>query len=420
MTNVLRGLAGATVDGSRLALPAGAGDTLAAVSDGALYKQLASAYLGSAPLRVLPEDYRYHSESADSVAVGSITIFHSNNNCCGYAAQELVRNQDGSGSWFDGQARHAGTWDQDGVFKLTTPRIRAEQRLRNNRYEVLEVALEQVRVRRQWGNARLGFATITEIGHEYQNGAVVPDSFYSGSFGFTYNNWTLLSAPGNISGAVVAGLPQLSATVTLSSQVVMQFNADGSASTLADRGRSAVAHTWKFRDGKLVLDNGTGMTAELVKSSGSNSGEHWLARIHDNGVVRPYSLGVFRNVKAGLAFTDSSALGRWESASSIIGFGPHDVVDVLANYISADVTVPYTPVPTAWWVSNGVLVMTSQDPREYRGYPDCQEGFICPMFKERAWTLLAQEENAIIVMEKRTTVTNDHYPAQYRVIRYIK
>ncbi len=133
MAAVIRSVTGSATAAPRRALPAGAADVLALVTNTPLY----TAYVKQiAPSSLFTEISAMYDDAANLTSAPAIAVtttqslnFYGNEACCALAATEIVLNPDGSGSISKDRQRVAGTWTRDAnalTLTLATPVVRSE------------------------------------------------------------------------------------------------------------------------------------------------------------------------------------------------------------------------------------------------------------------------------------------------------
>ncbi|MES2316143.1 MAG: Ig-like domain-containing protein [Pseudomonadota bacterium] len=428
MAALIRSVTGSAGAAPRHALPAGASDTLALVSNNALYsqfvKQILPAFTLFNEIAAVRGDANLASAPAIGLGATRSLNFYSNESCCTVAALEVLLNADGSGSISKDQQRFAGTWKRDAAaltLTLTTPSTRVEfvdsGSVPPSPVEVRVITREFV-IRQVTGGMDHGFATIAQTGTVHYPGGQVADAPFVSNTMYGFSDWARLTAPADVSGATLGGIPDfINPQAVGARQLILAMAADGSASSAQ---LPAVAVTWKLQGGKLVVDFGSGRVQTLARLAvAANGEERWLARASAGPDYAMHEFTLVR-VQAGLAFSEASALQRWRSRPALSEISLGFYLNLMASHLgmeeTEDLDGTITPLrDNSWSIEDGALVITSYRLPDGTASGSCPAGAACTIRTQRSWTMLRNDAAGVFVFEKARFSDTD---VRYRINRY--
>ncbi len=435
MAALVRSLTGEVGEAAIHTLPPGAADTLALVTNRALYttfvRLIHPAILYQEEQR-LSSDLRLASLPSLDIHGSKSLVLHNSSVCCSGPAYELVINANGSGSFSREQRRWAGTWRKGATMTLalTVPEVRTDYVANADMQNVEgEFTTREITLRQHTGTAKYGFVTVTYSGTATYPYGQLPDGPFERSEVWAFDDWDNARAPADLSGAVLAGLPTLAVDPTyVAGQMVVTLGADGRASSPQYPGKMS---TWSIRKGKLDIAL-TGIIAEpdAAPVNGSlsmgllhvrpNGEEHWLVRstlpagelLHEVVIVRP---------QPGLAFTDANAVMSLTSGASSNVIGWRTLYTIAPDHtgsqdgIDHDGVFTWPIARTSWAIEGGTLVMrTYRVGRGFEQFATCPSGQVCSLASERIWTLLQSDAASVTVLD---SYRNSFLPPRYRVLR---
>ena len=421
MAALIRSVTGSAGATPGHALPAGAADTLALVSNTAFYtqfvKQILPAFTLFNEIGALRADANLAAPPAIAVASTQSLNFFSNESCCTVPALEVVLNADGSGSISKDQQRFVGTWSRDGAaltFTLATPAVRVEV-LDTGAVQIITKAFI---IRQLSGSADHGFATIAQTGTVHYPAGQLADAPFASNTMYGFSAWARLTAPADVAGSTLGGIPDFINPQTVGArQLILALAADGSASSSQLPG---VATSWTLQNGKLLVDFGAGRVETLVRLAvAANGEERWLARASAGADYAVHEFTVAR-VQPGLAFTEAGAVNRWRSRPALSEIGLDFYLNLLASHAGTEETRDFdgsvTPIrDNSWSVDNGALVITSYRLPDGTAVGTCPPGVACTIRTQRSWTLLRNDAAGVFVFEKARFSDTD---IRYRLNRY--
>ncbi|MES2014909.1 MAG: hypothetical protein V4484_00315, partial [Pseudomonadota bacterium] len=409
MASILRSLTGNALTSSAAwrTLPAGVGDTLALVSNFNGYAQ----YVKTLDQFGVENDMTAfeNDAEADIGTLPAVTttsskslVFFNNGGCCAIPAMELVLNPNHSGSFYLNKKRMAGTWHSDTglTLELTAPEVRYETIFPppNGNATQVETTIYAVSMRQLSGSASKGFALLTFHGAVHYPNGELPDGPYVSGKLYPFADWDSLSVPADLSGAVLAGVPDVAIPVTgYAPQVIMTLAPGGSATSPQLPGATI---GWQLQNGKLVLNFASPHTLTMARTRiNTNGEERWLVRAANGADYAMYETMIVRP-QADLAFSAANVVQRWFSSPMTSFVGTQGVVKVLANNTSGTESVwndgsVTSAIATTWLIDNGKLAMHNAS-------------------SDNVWTLLRVDGDTIVVLEKYTTTRN----SRQRVLRY--
>jgi hypothetical protein len=424
MAALLRSVTGTTGVAPGHALPAGAADALALVTNTALYtqfvKQILPAFTLGNEIAAVRADANLGSAPAIAVASAQSLNFFSNESCCTVPALEVTLNPDGSGSVSKDQQRFAGTWKRDSALTLTlaAPVVRTETVNSGSGPVDVQVITKEFIIRQVTGSADHGFATIAQAGTVHYPGAQFPDAPFASNTMYGFSEWTRLTAPADVSASTLGGIPDfINPQAVGARQMILALAADGSAASAQLPG---VATSWKLQGGKLVVDFGAGRVQTMARLAvAANGEERWLSRVTSGADYSVHEFTVVR-VQGGLSFNDASAVSRWRSRPALseisLGFYLHLIADHSGTEESEDFDGTITPLRSnSWIVDNGALVITSYRLPDGSAAGSCPAGVTCTIRNQRSWTLLRSDAAGVFVFETARFSDTD---IRYRINRY--
>jgi hypothetical protein len=428
MAAVIRSVIGSANVAPRRTLPAGAADVVALVTNTPLYTQYVKQIAPSALFSEISAMYddAANLTSAPAIAVGSTQSlnFYGAEACCAIAATEIVLNPDGSGSISKDKTRVAGTWTRDATsltLTLATPVVRSEftdaGTTPPSQIEVQTITRQFI-IRQVTGSAGHGFAMIAQAGTIRYPGGQRADGSFSSNTMSAFSEWSRLSAPADVSGSSIAGVPDLINTQAVGQrQLVMALAAGGAASSPQ---LPLVAANWKMEGNKLVIDMGAGKVQTMARVAvAANAEERWLSRVASGS---DYSVVEFAGVRVqpGLSFTQASAVNRWRARPPQSEIGVNLYLNLLSNLTATDEAEELNGTVTtirdnSWSVENGAVVVTSFRLPDGSAAGSCPAGVTCTVRTQRTWVLLRSDASGVFVFETSRLSESD---VRYRVIRY--
>ena len=425
MAALLRSVTGTASVAPGHPLPAGAADTLALVSNTALYtqfvKQILPAFSLGSEIAAVRSDANLGTPPAIAVTASQSLNFYSNESCCTVPALEVVLNPDASGAVSKDQQRLAGTWKRDSAaltLTLTTPVVRSEMVDSGNTPIEVQVITKEFIIRQVTGSGDHGFATIAQAGTVHYPGAQFPDAPFASNTMYGFSEWTRLAAPADVSGATLGGVPDfINPQAVGARQMVLALAAGGGATSAQLPG---VAANWTMQNGKLVLDFGGGRVQTLARLAvAANGEERWLSRATSGADYSVHEFTVAR-VQNGLAFSDANAVNRWRSRPALseisLGFYLNLVAAHTGTEESEDLDGTVTPLRTnSWAIDNGALVITSYRLPDGSAAGSCPAGVTCTIRNQRTWVMLRNDAAGVFVFETARFSDTD---IRYRLNRY--
>lgn len=421
---MLRSLTGKAGAKPLRTLPSNITDTLALVTNRqayTLFVKTTSEATFSDEMDALAADSTLGSVPLVSPTASKSLNFFINGGCCSLPAMEMVLNPDGSGSFMRDQNRIAGTWRKDSVLtmELAQPYSRFDLVMLPNFVEAeVQHITYSVTLRQYSGTAQHGFANITYTGVDHYPHGELPDAPYSTSQVLAFSDWESMTAPGDLSGATLAGVPDVAFSPAFSvPQLIVSLAAGGGVSSPQFPG---LTFGWNIQAGKLVLALNGAQTLTLGRVWASANGEeHWLVRTSPGADYALYEAMTVRPQK-GLAFTETNAVQRWLSSPLSNFIGTQSIVKVLADHTSGTEAVQMdgTVLPfgaTSWKIEDGKLAMRSYRTPTGSLVSVCPEGVTCFLASERIWTLLSSDASSIVVLEFYWV---DPADIRQRIVRY--
>lgn len=427
MAAVIRSITGNPGAAPRRALPSGAADVLALVSNAALYvpyvKLIPQESLFT-EMGAMYSDANLTSVPAIAVAATQTLSLYGNETCCVAAATEVVLNPNGTGSMLKDQQRIAVTWARDAnalVLTLVTPLVRTELTdagtVPPSQIEVQTRTTAFV-LRQATGSADHGFAVMTQTGTIHYPGGQRADANFASSSLLAFSEWARLAAATDVSGSTLGGIPDVINPQSVGvRQLILALAADGSATSAQLPG---VAASWALQSGKLVLNFGAGRVQTMARLAvAANGEERWLGRASAGADYALHEFTVVR-VQPGLSFTDASAANRWRSRPVLSEISVALFVNLLANHTGTDeaeelsgAVVPFRD--TSWSVEGGAVVITSYNLPGGGVAGTCPAGVACTIRTQRSWSLLRSDASGVFVFEMARFSDGD---IRYRINRY--
>ncbi|MES2014910.1 MAG: Ig-like domain-containing protein [Pseudomonadota bacterium] len=406
MAAVLRSLTGNALTSTAAwrTLPAGVGDTLSLVSNFAVYSQYVKTLYQSGVVEdmvALQNDANIGTVPAVTTTTSKSLVFFNNGGCCAIPAMELVFNPNASGSFYRDQKRTAGTWHKDSALTLdlAVPEVHNEFiTLPDTSVAEVEITTNSVSMRQLSGKAGQGFAMLTYNGSIHYINGELPDGPYSSGAVVPFADWDSLGVPADLSGAVLAGVPDVAIpAIGYAPQVIMTLASGGSATSPQLPGATI---GWQLQNGKLVLNFASPHTLTMARTRiNTNGEERWLVRAANGADYTMYETMIVRP-QPNLAFTAANVVQRWFSSPTTSFVGTRAFVNVFANNTSGTENVQVngtitSAIATTWLIDNGKLAMHNAS-------------------SDNVWTLLRDDGNTIVVLEKYNTTRN----SRQRVLRY--
>ena len=428
MAAVIRSVIGSASVAPRRALPAGATDVLALVTNTPLYTQYVKQIVPSSLFAEISAMYNDAANltSAPAIAVSSSKSlnFYGAEACCAIAATEVVLNPDGSGSISKDRQRVAGTWTRDAsalTLTLATPVVRSEfvdgGTTPPTLVEVQSITRQFI-IRQVSGSPDQGFAMIAQAGTLHYPGGQRADGSFSSNTMSAFSEWSRLAAPADVSGSTIAGIPDVINPQAIGvRQLVLSLAAGGAATSPQ---LPLVAATWKTEGNKLVVDLGAGKVQTMARVAiAANAEERWLSRVASGA---DYAVVEFAGVRVqpGLSFTEANAVNRWRARPPQSEIGVNLYLNLLANRTATDeaeeLNGTVTPVrDNSWAINNGAVVVTSYRLPDGSAAGSCPAGVTCTIRTQRTWTLLRSDATGVFVFEVSRLSDTD---VRYRVMRY--
>ena len=427
MAAVIRSVTGSVNVAPRRALPAGAADVLALVTNTPLYtqyvKQIAPASL-FAEISAMYDDASLTSAPAIAVGTTKSLNFYGAEACCAIAATEVVLNPDGSGSISKDRQRVAGTWTRDAnalTLTLATPVVRSEfvdgGTTPPSQVEVQTITRQFI-IRQVTGGPDHGFVMIAQAGTIRYPGGQRADGSFSSNTMSAFSEWSRLAAPSDVSGSTIGGIPDVINSQAVGVRQLVLALAAGGAATSPQL--PLVTSAWKTEGNKLVVDFGGGKVQTMARLAvAANAEERWLSRVASGS---DYSVVEFAGVRVqpGLSFTQASAVNRWRARPPQSEIGVNLYLNLLANLTATDeaeeMNGTVTPIrDNSWAVNNGAVVVTSYRLPDGSVAGSCPAGVTCTIRTQRTWTLLRSDATGVFVFEASRLTDTD---TRYRVMRY--
>lgn len=422
MEGVLR-LNGAPLpDEPAVALPAGVSDTLALALDTPAYTAFAAPLVqapGSPltlPMRNTLEDFRLQTVlnlATDRERILSLTPAPYNAGAAD--GSELIISPNGQARFRFQTQTYAGTWSKGSdsfVVTLTNPFLYYDPDWQGQ----LESTITSISFRQLTGGPDHGLVTMTMSGDGVQVG--YPRMPYKQTRVLFANAWDSLAplSVQDISGKTLAGLPDLFRIPGEASpldfwgmatnQMRVAFAADGSASLLDHPGTSA---TWSIQDGKLRIAFGDGSVQELARRSADGGREHWIVRCNTESQFRVYD-ALMAQVQPGVAWTSAAqAAQNWRSlAYEGLGISTQFMLKLSADLSGSEINIRpdgtlFGFYANSWLLDNGQLVTNTFRLPSGSASPVCPAGVTCKMLRGRRWTLLRDDGDSIVVLERYTS-----------------
>ena len=426
VATTLRRLTGKAGGAPTRPFPAGTTDTLALVLNAALYTEFVK-HLPTDDILVLG------NAMAEENALGSVPsltidktksmLLFNNTVCCANPVPELVLNPDGTGSFFDGNVRHAGTWLKNDAltFTLNTPAVRDDVLFNDLGQFDVQYITKQFKILQTTGAGSSGFVNMRRVDTLHYTHGEYPDSVAPDTTEpFVFAEWAPLSSPTDIAGTTLAGLvdPASIHEPSGSVQIVVAFAADGSATSPQLPG---LAISWKMQDGKLVIDYGSGRVHTLARFRTNAIGlERWLMRAGEGAEYTPQELTMVK-VQPALAFTEANAVQHWRNNPSSLYIGSHTNIVVTADFLAgedtqaADGTISSGKL-NSWLIEGGKLVIRSYRTASGATVGVCPTGEACTLRTQRTWTMIRNDGNVTTVLE--SYLASPTQPARQRVIQF--
>ncbi|MES2320020.1 MAG: Ig-like domain-containing protein [Pseudomonadota bacterium] len=423
MGAIVRSLTGKAGAAPLRTLPPVAGDTLALVTNRSAYVAFVKAI---AFVEMLPEMLAFENDTdtgvAPTVAIDSrkSLTFYTNIGCCATPALELVFVPGGTGSFLRGQQLSAGGWSKGAALTMTmaTPEVRQDTIKEGNFQAQVVYNTREVSMRQVSGTPERGFASLTFSGVIHYPNGERPDAPFSTGKILAFTDWNSLTIPADLSGTVLAGIPDLfSDSNSTLPQMVVTLSLGGNATSPQ---LPVTSIKWKIEDGRLVLTFPGAKTLTLARIwVHANGEERWLVRgtsaagygISEMMIVRP---------QTGLAFTEANAVQRWASNTSSDFISSTSYVNVQADHISVNELlatngVTSTGGQSSWTTEYGKLVMRAYSTSPGTSMPVCPARANYTLRSERTWTMLSSDANSIVVLENYMISPGN---VQRRVQRY--
>lgn len=405
---------------AQLPLPAGAPDTLALVTNQALYTQFARATLRTQAATVqqvsaglaLDPILTVQPLVRPTTAAKSLNFF-SSDGCCAMPATELVLHPNGTGEVSGEQGRMAGTW----IRETNLLRLTLAQPAVTLAYEDVQVNGQprQVQVRREirsyevrqlTGSADQGLAVLVRNGSvSYPDGELAPGPLSSSTV-FQFREWAAIAAlaAADVGGITYAGIVDtIIAGITGTAQTSQFFAADGTGRRFFDGDTS-----WKIEDGKLVTStrNGDGVLVQtLARLRVAPDGEErWLVRVALPGGGYQVYEALMVKQQSGLAMTPALAVNRWRSRAGSEAIAQELHINVRGDGIAEEQLYGLdgslsTIRSTTWTASGASLTMDVWNRPDGTVGGTCPYLFGCTLVRSRGWTLLRTTGDTMFVME---------------------
>lgn len=422
---VLRLISAPLVEHAALALPAGVSDTLALVLNTAAYTafanpivELQAPLLNAAMQSIIQE---FGPQTALNVATDReriVTLVAANTNSSAFAGTELIISPDGQAKLRVESQTYPATWRKDSDSFVVTPA--APVPFYDPGWQNLYVTtVRSYTLRQMTGGPHHGLVSLT----------MSIDAVADGESRFIYNETTFVSArtwdslpalsAQDISGKTLAGLPDLIATPgkLLPSQMRVAFDANGTATLLDNAGASA---TWAIQDGKLRIAFADGSVQELVRHSANAGRERWLVRYSKGSLFQLYAV-LMVEVQPGLSFASTAqAAQNWRSlGTEHMGIQLQFMINLLPDFSGTealyrlDGTRAYF-TPSSWTLENGQISTAIYRLIDGQKVGVCPADVYCVLSVGRRWTLLRDDGDSIVVLDRYT----DSSGSQNRIIGY--
>lgn len=414
MAGVLRLASAPLFDVPVFALPAGISDTLALALDTPAYTAFAKAILQpqeglvtNATENILG-DFRLQTTlnlATDRERV--VSLLSANYNSGAFSGTELIISPDGPVKVRYDFQDYAGTWTKGSdAFLISLPK---PLQFYDPSWEA-DVVIYAIALRQMTGGPAHGLVTMTMSGEMVDNNG--RRSMYTQTKAVSAHVWDSLPAlsVADISGKTLAGLPDWLAPVPgvflnpPVNQMRVAFAADGTA-TLLDH--VAVSATWTIQDGKLRIALADGSVQELARRSANAGRERWIVRYSKDTQFQLYD-ALMTQVQPGLSWTPALAAQNWRSlAIEDQGLMPQFFVNLLADFSGTESSVSLDGTPASvsgdsWLLDNGQLVATVFRLPGGGRAGVCPAGVSCTVYTSRRWTLLRDDGDTIMVLDRYT------------------
>lgn len=400
-------------DNQVLTLPAGVSDTLALVLDKPAFMAFRTAQMSSEYLTEIydAEDALKMRASMSSPIAWALdkpkTIFVRNNlQCCLTTSFEITLNPDRTATVVQ-NGKGTGTWlngPEGLVVTLSTPLVYTHAP--RTRYEnTTHFVLRQIS-----GGPQNGMLSMKRVGFVTYPDDTRERAPFEMSEMMSFHDFDGLPAvkAEEFSGATIAGLPEPLTDVRGERQMVMTFNADGTARAPAF---PALAATWSIVNGRMVVNYGDGAKATLAKVPGSLRGEQrWLTRFAKPGVERAYA-GVLAAVQPGVNFlaehvaSNSMSGATFEelNPSPYIGISMYQLlgIDGVAERFYDDPSVGRQTFGQLYWeLKGGQVEFTRYRLASGAVSTECQDASTCTVAYKGSWTMLRIDGPVLTFLER--------------------